>query len=115
GPRRGHRLAVGALEAVEVAHLPLPPRDQHHLPAAALVAANLLAQPLPHSLLTLGDMDAGANRPAPETRVLADPVADEDADQPGRGPVDRRRIGRRLRCAVGARIAVRPDRVQALG
>ena len=113
--RADHRLPVGVLEVAELAHLHLATGDEPCLPAAPLVAPDLLPETLAHATVALRHVDVGPDRPAGQTGPLADSIADEDADQAGVGPIDRGGVRRLLGRAIRAGIAVRRDCVEPAG
>ena len=71
-------------------------RGDRHLVAAPQVAADLLAvaHPALRRQLGVGDLDDVALASRGRAEARAEPVADEDADEPGGGEVERRRVER---------------------
>src|SRR5687767_2193061 len=84
GLRPPHRLPVGTLERGAGLRAGVRPLGDLDPPAAALVAADLLAKALadPTPGARVRDPHLAANGPSPEGRVGADPIAEEEADQP---------------------------------
>ena len=98
---------------------PHPPRSRERVdcPSPALVPADLLAQPLAQAALgtRVRDVHLGANSAAGQAGWIADPVADEQADQTGIRPVDFLGFAVESRAETGpAGIAIGRDRVAAV-